>query len=317
MKLNAIKSFLTVATATFIALSAGAQLTLTGTNYQQSFDNIGGGLPGEWLTYTNAKSTQLGTPLTFNPMPTNWAKASFGFGNYASTINGGTNLSGTEAAPNQYAFTNRALGLRATSAADPGAAFVLKIDNTKGLGNFTLDLDFLLLSVQNRTNVWTVDYGLGPNPGSFVALGTYTALGSGNGGVFGVTHKTFAFGHALDNQPGPVFIRIVNLSASGVSTESGGSRPTVGIDNFSLGFTSTLPSVLPSITGIIITNGSVQIDFTGDSGDTVSSFVLVGANPVAGGFNDAGATISQISPGIFRARCALNGSQQFYRIKRP
>ena len=310
--MNLIKLSLLLVFTTSMALSAAAQLTLTGTNYRQNFDGIGSGLPGEWLIYTNAKSTQLGTPLAFNPMPTNWAKSTFGFGNYASTIHGGTNLLGTEAPANQYVFTNRALGLRTTGAADPGAAFVLKIDNTKGLGNFTLDLDFLLLSVQNRTNVWTVDYGIGSNPDSFVAVGTWTALGSGNGGAFGATHQTFSFGHALDNQPGPVFIRIANLSPSGVSTESGGARPTVGIDNFSLSFTSASPF----ITGIIITNGSVQIDFTGGPGDTVSSFVLLGASPVAGAFNNAGATISQISPGFFRAICAPNGAQQFYRIER-
>jgi hypothetical protein len=314
MKMNVIKSPLALIFATSIALSAGAQLTLIGTNYWQSFDSIGSGLPGEWLIYTNAKSTQLGTLLAFDPTPTSWANNSFGFGNYASTINGGTNLLGTEAAANQYVFTNRALGLRTTGAADPGAAFVLKIDNTKGLGNFTLDLDFLLLSVQNRTNVWTVDYGIGSNPGNFVAVGTYTALGNGNGGVFGATHKTFSFGKELDNQPSPVFIRIVNLSPSGLSSGSGTTyRPTVGIDNFSLSFTSSSPS----ITGIILTNGSVQIDFTGDPDDTVSSFILLSANQVAGTFTDAGATITQISPGIFRAVCALNGSQQFYRVKRP
>jgi hypothetical protein len=312
MKINEIKSLLVLVITTSIAWSAGAQVTLTGTNYRQNFDGIGGGLPGEWLIYTNAKSTQLGTPLTFNSMPTNWAKSSFGFGNYASTINGGTNLLGTEAPANQYVFTNRALGLRTTSAADPGAAFVLKIDNTGGRGNFTLDLDFLLLSVQNRTNVWTVDYGLGSNPDNFVAVGSWTALGNGNGGAFGATHKMFSFGNALDNQPGPVFIRIVNLSSSGSSSGTGTYRPTVGIDNFSLNFTSDLPS----ITGIIITNGNVQIDFNGAAGDTALSFLLHGAMRMDGSFADKGAVITQIGAGQFRAVCPLNGSQQFYRVKR-
>ncbi len=312
MKINAIKSALVLAFATFIAWPAGAQLALTGTNYLQTFDGLGGGLPGEWLIYTNAKLTQLGTPLTFNPMPTNWAKSSFGFGNYASTINGGTNLLGTEAPANQYVFTNRALGLRTTSAADPGAAFVLKIDNTKGFRNFTLDLDFLLLSVQNRTNVWTVDYGLGSNPDSFVAVGSWTALGNGNGGVFGATHETFSFGQALDDQPGPVFIRIVNLSNSGSSSGTGTYRPTMGIDNFSLNFTSDLPF----ITGIIITNGCVQIDFNGSPSDTALSFLLHGAMRMDGSFADKGAVITQLGNGQFRAICPLNDSQQFYRIKR-
>jgi hypothetical protein len=194
---------------------------------------------------------------------------------------------------------------------------VLKIDNTKGLGNFTLDPDFLLLSVQNRTNVWTVDYGIGSNPGSFVALGTYTALGNGNGGVFGATHKTFSFGKGLDNQSSPVFIRIVNLSPSGSSSGSGTYRPTVGMDNFALSWTGISSTNRPSLTGIILTNGSVQIDFTGDSNDAVSSFALQGAGQMDGSFNDVNTTITQISPGIFRAVCALNGPHQFYRVKRP
>ena len=312
MKTNVIKSLLILVITTSFAWSAGAQLMLTGTSYRQNFDGIGGGLPGEWLIYTNAKSTQLGTPLAFNPMPTNWANTSFGFGNYASTINGGTNLLGTEAPANQCVFTNRALGIRTTGAADPGAAFVLKIDNTKGLKDFTLDLDFLLLSVQNRTNVWTVDYGIGSNPGSFVAVGTYTALGNGNGGAFGATHKTFAFGKGLDNQSGPVFIRIVNLSNSGSSSGTGSYRPTVGIDNFSLNFSSDLPS----ITSIIIKNGSVQIDFNGVASDTALSFLLHGAMRADGSFADTGAVITQLGAGQFRAICPLNGSQQFYRIKR-
>ena len=312
MKINVIKSLIVIVFATSAAWSADTQVTLTGTNYRQNFDGIGSGLPGEWLTYTNAKTTQLGTPLAFNPMPTNWAKSSFGFGNYASTINGGTNLLGIEAPANQYVFTNRALGLRTTSTADPGAAFVLKIDNTKGLRDFTLDLDFLLLSVQNRTNVWTVDYGIGSDPGNFVAVGTYTALGNGDAGVFGATHKTFTFDRGLDNQPGPVFIRIVNLSPSGSSSGSGTYRPTVGIDNFSLNFSSDLPI----ITGIIITNGNVQIDFSGAASDTALSFLLHGATRMDGSFADAGAVVTQLGDGQFRAICPLNGSQQFYRIKR-
>jgi hypothetical protein len=91
----------------------------------------------------------------------------------------------------------------------------------------------------------------------------------------------------------------------------------VGIDNFSLSWTPNSTSSNPfCITGIILTNSNVQIDFTGNSNDSVSSFTLQSACRISDACADTNATITQISPGIFRARCALNGSQQFYRIRR-
>jgi hypothetical protein len=65
-----------------------------------------------------------------------------------------------------------------------------------------------------------------------------------------------------------------------------------------------------------IVDGNVQIDFSGAASDTALSFLLHGAMRVDGSFADAGAVITQLDAGRFRATCPLNGSQQFYRIKR-
>ena len=230
--------------------SLAQPVTLSGTNYSYNFDNIGAGLPGEWLVYTNAKSSQLGTLVSFLTSVTNtWSGTSFAFKNYASVTNtvGGTNFVGTEPISSQSNTLNRALGVRGVGAADPGCAFVLKIANTTGFGKFKMDVDMLLLNAQGRSNNWTVDFGISPDGSSpatsFTVVsnnffGTYT-----NASAFGTYHRTVDFGALLDDQPGPIWIRIVNLTGSIGS----GSRPTVGIDNFNLGFTNIAIVVTPPV----------------------------------------------------------------------
>lgn len=258
VKLNLIKTLSVLAIMAATAIATKAQpVTLSGTNYFQDFDGIGGGLPNEWLVYTNAKSSQLGTLVSFvnNPADTlnGWANTSFAFKNLASTNDtvGGTNFLGTEPIATQSNTLNRALSVRGTGAAgveptanNGGCAFVLKVANTIGFGKFKLDVDFLLLNPQTRSNYWAVDFGVSPDgsspPNGFTTVTTnaFFALGT-----FGATHKTIDFGTLLDNQPGPIWIRIVNLTPSLGS----GSRPTVGIDNYSLGFTNVAVVVNPPV----------------------------------------------------------------------
>jgi len=62
--------------------------------------------------------------------------------------------------------------------------------------------------------------------------------------------------------------------------------------------------------------GNVQINFTAGTGDVPANFTLQSADTVNGTYGDVASTISQLSPGVFRAERALSGSQQFYRIRR-
>jgi hypothetical protein len=293
---------------TWSVITANAQLTLTGTNYFQNFNDLDSGLPAGWLVYTNAHATNVGTAASFVTDHTSWATATGQFLNSAGTSNSGTNLLGTESSNLQNNYTNRAPAIRQTGAfGDPGAAFVLNITNTSGLATFQLSLDFLMLSVQAHSNLWTVDYAVGNAPTNFLPLATY-----GDPSVFGAMHTNLDFGTALDNQHSNVWIRVVALNAS---MGNSGSRDTFGIDNFSLSWTTGATPSPPAITAITITNNNVQIDFHGSSSDTVASYTLQSANQVSGAYNDTGATITQTSPGIFRAVRAMNGSQQFYRVK--
>lgn len=292
--------------------SVHAQLTLSGTQYTQNFDAISNGLPDGWSLRIDATATALGTLTTdYSASGKTWGDSGGEFGNCASTVaNSGTNFTGDESTTIQAGCTNRALAVRQTgSFGDPGAAFVLNLAHTRGMTNFQMGLDFLILSAQSRSTIWTVDYAVGDNPEQFTPLATFA-----DPGAFGATHTDLSFDTALDDQDANIWIRIVALSA----TTGSSSRDTFGIDNFSLSWEgSVISPTAPSICRIQLMNGNAQIDFTGDIGDSPSSFTLQCASQISDTFADTDATITQISPGNFHAECAMSESQQFYRIKRP
>lgn len=75
-------------------------------------------------------------------------------------------------------------------------------------------------------------------------------------------------------------------------------------------------SLGPTITGIVVTNGNVQIDFTGTVADLPASFALQSTSILGVNFSDVSATITSQGSGTFRAIRALGGTQQFYQIRR-
>jgi hypothetical protein len=296
--------------AALLSLKVHAQpITLTGTSYTQNFDNLGSGLPGEWLIYTGATSSSLGVLTSFtNGTPTltvnDWNSTSFGFKNCASTNDtvNGTNFNGTEPIATQAATANRVLAVRTTSANDPGNAFVLKLTDTTGFGQFKLDVDMLNLSPQGRSNNWTVDFGISPDgsspPTSFIAVSNnfYTALATNSipKGTFGSTHRTIDFGDLLDDEPGPVWIRIVNLTPSGGAN----NRPTVGIDNYTLTYTTVAHATRPPVI-VNQPQNTTNLEFSsatfsvGASGTVPFTYQWYnGSNPLFDGGTANGSTIS-------------------------
>jgi hypothetical protein len=235
--------------------SAGAhaqtQATLGTTNpYVETFDNLAGGLPAGFNLYTGASATALGTAPAANQVfltpgtSTAWANTTGGFKNFASATSG---LAASASTADQAAIGNRALGVRqtgsfgdGTSSTGAGPAFAFKIDNTTGKTDFTLS--FKLQSLDNstavgRTTTWRVDYGIGATPSAFTQVGTTSTTMS----AFASTTITASFGGALDNQGGPVWIRIV----APTQTSGSGSRPSSAIDDFSLSWqtNSTAPQL--------------------------------------------------------------------------
>jgi hypothetical protein len=212
----------------------GTGLALTTSPYTQNFNNIGSGsLPQGVFVKIGASASSLGTgdmPQFGSGLgtPTAWNNTSAGLKNFASA----TGLSATDVQATQDASTNRALGIRQTSAAgyDPGAAYLLLLDNTTGKSNF--QLSFLLQSLDNsvgRTTTWTVDYGFGDAPTSFTAVATTPATLT-TGPTWGSTPVSVNFGAALNNQNQKVWIRIVALGA----TTGSGSRASTALDDVQL-----------------------------------------------------------------------------------
>lgn len=244
-----------------------AQVTLTTSPFTENFDNVASGLPAGFTVRTGANATSLGTAATFLTTATSWTTTTGQFRNSAAFSTG----SSAATAPTQAATTDRAIGLRQTgSFGDPGGAFVFQIANTTGKSAFKLTFDLQSLDAAlARTVNWVVDYGTGATPTSFTAATTTGTLITGAG--FSSNTINVDFLNALDNNAGPIWIRIVALTASSGS----GARPTTAIDNFNLTFTSGA-AVVPTLT-----TTPTSLDFNTQLVNTASaenSFVLNSAN---------------------------------------
>lgn len=210
-------------------------INLTSAPYVQDFNSIGSGLPDGITGRSGATSTALGTVLTYSTVDASWVATGGGLKNYRS---------GTDDAP----VTDRALGIRQVTATDPGAAFVFQIANTTNKINFTLD--FLLQSLDAgspRTTTWTVQYGIGTNPTSFVTPALVTGTLTTGGNNFGVNPIHVDFGSSLDDITDVVTIRIAALTGSSGT----GNRPSSAIDDFTLNWQSpTDKTISTSVSGL-------------------------------------------------------------------
>lgn len=212
-------------------------VTLNGTPYEQNFDGIGSGLPLGWLIYTGATSSSLGNSATWTQATATWGETNGRFKNFAANDSG---LASNALDGVQNSATDRALGIRQTGGfGDPGASFVLTLNNTTGFQNFGLSFKAQMLSVQTRSTNWTVDYRVG-NSGNFNVLGTYS-----DPNAFGSSTLNFPnFGTDINNQSNQVQIRISALSASTGSS----NRDSFGIDDFQLTYSSVPVNNPPVVT---------------------------------------------------------------------
>lgn len=256
------KALLSLAAVCSAAISVGqAAVVLSGTQYQQNFDGLASGLPTGWSVKTGATSTSLGTDVPISPpadasgsfvtTATTWGSTTGNFRNAASA----DGLSSTATSGAQSSSTDRALAIRQTASfGDPGAAFVLSVQDTLGFENFSLSFKAQMLTAvtESRSTTWTIDYRLGAS-GSFLSLGTYS-----DPGVFGSTTLSFTSTQlsAWNDQALPVYFRIAALTASSGS----GNRDTFGIDDFLLTFDEVLappPVPEPSEWGLMAGAGLV------------------------------------------------------------
>ncbi len=221
-----------------VTISAQAQVSLTTSPYTQNFDNLGtAGLPaGFFVKKSVIDATPLGLDTILNTGVTPpWRSTSRGFKNFASAT--GVTDAAIDSAT-QSAITNRALGVRQTSTSgwDPGTAFAFQVTNTTG--KFSFQLSFKLQSLDPtspRKSTWIVDYGFGATPATFTAVTTSPAVLETGSSTFSNTSVTVDFGNALNDQSGPVWIRV---RTSPGSTGSG-NRASSAIDDWSLSWSTT------------------------------------------------------------------------------
>jgi hypothetical protein len=220
------KLFLSLVAVGAVGVSESYSQTLINSDYTQNFNSLGAGLPTSWTVRTGASATSLGSAATFSGSTVSWADTAGAFKNLAAS----TGLTGTESTTTQNAQTNRALGIRQTgSFGDAGASFNFNFATTGQVVD-SITIDLMMLSVQTRSTTWSLQYGLGATPASFVTLGSWT-----DPGAFGSTPFNFTsaqYGTNLNDQSN-IWFRVVALSPSSGS----GTRDSMGLDNFAINVT--------------------------------------------------------------------------------
>jgi hypothetical protein len=257
------------------ATAAQAQANLGTSPYVETFDNLANGLPTGFSVYTGATATSLGTPPTAAQLiltpgtTTAWTNTTGGFKNFASA----DALPAGATTAQQTAATDRALGVRQTGsfgdATPPGAAFVFQAANTTGKTDFTLTFKLQSLDATvTREATWQVDYGTGSTPSTFTKVGSVATTGKS---TFANNTVTVSFGTALDDQAGPVYIRIATLA----NTTGSGNRPSSAIDDFQLSWNT------PNASTPVLTASATTLAFGSQNINTNSAsqqYTLLGAN---------------------------------------
>ncbi|MFC4210203.1 gliding motility-associated C-terminal domain-containing protein [Pedobacter lithocola] len=266
-----MKKILLLSLLFFMAGKMFGQVSLTTSPYVETFDGIGTALPIGFTVRTSATASAIGEFANFSTTPVAWNNTAGAYKNFASG-----SIGNTATTTQQNAATNRSIGLRQTGpVGDPGGAFVFQLANTTG--KTALKLSFNLQSLDassTRVATWRVDYGIGASPTTFTAATTTGTLTTG-GSLFSNNTINVDFGTTLDNNAGPVWIRIVSIGA----TTGSGTRPSTGIDNFNLTFSAgggtTTPALAISPSSLSFGNQSVATN------SAAQSFTLSGTNTTA------------------------------------
>lgn len=253
--------------ATQFMFAQSEKILPAGQSYTETFDDIGNGLPIGWFVVNDATDSTTGTGLSFNPAPIGWSNTAGGFKNFA----GVDGLSASSSVTQQNNSTNRALGIRQTNSfGEPGGAFCWQIANTINKENIELTLDHLIVSPQNRSSEWFVQYSV--NQGAnWTTLGTYITPAGAGTSDWGDSTISYALDSNANNLNAPLLIRIVSLTNSSGS----GSRDSYAIDNAQLNWTlnCSSPALPDSIYATDVTFDRVTIQWP--SSTCADEFLIV------------------------------------------
>jgi hypothetical protein len=244
--MNPMKNTL-IAALTFAGAFAadGMAQVVISNNYNQDFSSLfTEQMPAGWTVRGSATATSLGsTTIVTSAVP--WNTGNTGFRHFASH----EALPSSATSAEQAAEQDRVLGIRQSSSStptlNPGASFNFHFSTIDTeIDSITLDLQ-AAANTGNNT-IWTIQYGLGASPTSWVTLETINS--STLSSVENTTYTYDSFGIALDDQSDVVF-RMVALSSNGLGR-------FVGIDNFSI-TTTPIPEpstgALAAAAGLVVT----------------------------------------------------------------
>jgi hypothetical protein len=242
---NTIFTCMLVLCAQIVFAQNALQLPV-GDLYEQDFNTLDDGLPPGWFVYESSTFDNLGSSTSFINQRHSWVNATGGMKNLASANS--LSLGATTTQQNNSA--DRALGWRLSNTfGDPGAAIVLKLENTLHRESLSFSVDHQNLDPQARGYIVLIQYSI--NSGvSWTDLGDYTLPANAASSDWGSLNAQYALGTDADNLSSEVWIRFAVLQSSTGS----GSRDTYAIDNFSLSWNianSTCPVNLPPPTALL------------------------------------------------------------------
>jgi hypothetical protein len=219
---------------TLALTTAGRSAVPVAANYTETFDTLGTGLPAGWGVWTDSAAAANGNTFAWNP-------TEIGNNTAASASSYFRNLPGAGQVWTASLSTgsDRALGWRAGNAASRDGSITYTWAHTAGWSLTSLSVDLFTPNDAGTAATFALEYQLG-TAGSFSVLAgtTYSTRPTPTGSAaLEVTRikLTAADLQPLNNQTGPVTLRLTNTATSGTTWN------TVAVDNFNYTATAAIP----------------------------------------------------------------------------
>ncbi len=236
-----------LALLTSTAAACFAQTAIS-SSYTQDFNSLGTALPDGWNVWLSSTATSNGTPFAWDPTPVaNNATATAG--SYFRNLPG----AGQTWSLGNVAGADRALGWRAGSASSRDGSITFTLQNTLDANFDSLSFQLFTPNNSGTNGYFSLEYQLGTGT-AFTPLNGVTYISDLAQNPLSVTTVAFTAEtlSPLNNNPGPVTLRLNNLGTTGTSWN------TVALDNFSY-TTTSVPE--PTVSALLA--GGLALGITG------------------------------------------------------
>lgn len=216
-----------LALLTSTAAACFAQTAIS-SSYTQDFNSLGTALPDGWNVWLSSTATSNGTPFAWDPTPVA-NNAVTTAANYFRNLPG----AGQTWSLSNAAGADRALGWRAGNASSRDGSITFTLQNTLNAEFDSLSFQLFTPNSSGAIGAFSLEYQLGTGT-AFLPLNGVTYNNDLAQNPLWVTTVTYTADllAPLNNNPGPVTLRLNNLGTSGTAWN------TVALDNFSYTTTS-------------------------------------------------------------------------------